>query len=122
MASARKEHNSSQANLTAYRDEAQAASRVWLPPPRPSPSASMAPGRLVTLPARHSSLESRIGLSGVISPKSFSSKEVPSIFLVIEEEASVGSAMAARTVPMFFLFIDGVAQVDNASRPAVSTI
>ena len=122
MASARKEHNSSQANLTAYRDEAQAASRVKLPPPRPSPSASMAPGRLVTLPARHSSLESRICLSGAIWPKSFSSKDVPSIFLVIEEEASVGNEMAARTVPMFFLFVDGVTQLDNASRPVFSTI
>jgi hypothetical protein len=79
--------------------------------------AKIEAGRLVTLLVRHCALVSGLLVEKLLFLKSFSSNDFPMISLVIEEEESVGSAIAARTVPMRSLLIVEILQFDNAFLP-----
>ena len=71
----------------------------------------------MTLPARICFFASSLFSAEIVLPNHFSSKVFPIISLVIKEDESVGSAMAARITPVRFLFIDEVLQDKNASLP-----
>jgi len=99
----------SQASLMAYREDAQAASRVKHPPSRPMALDRMAAGRK-TIPVLKK-------VSGTGPLKFFSH----SICLEKWEEVSVGRAMAARITPVLFLSSFVWKHFRKASRPAWRT-